>query len=107
MKYITDELDRPFFVLKKKDTFMSGSSFYSRIVSPFLRRLPLVGTRLDMALIAFHADLQFADSVYSDSGGRIFPMKKLRSSFAAWIPIPSGLPENSCAGSTGVRGTDS
>ena len=39
-----------------------------------------------MALIAFHADLQFAASEYSDSGGRIFSDAELAEIFAGLDP---------------------
>lgn len=65
---------------------MSIESFYAKVLSPFLRTLPL-GTRLDMALIAFYADLQFTDSVYSDSSGnRIFSDSEIEDIFRGMDP---------------------
>ena len=60
---------------------MGIRAFYAEKISPLLRSLPW-GSRLDMALIAFHADLQFAASEYSDSGGRIFADAELEEIFA-------------------------
>ncbi|MBQ9502960.1 MAG: hypothetical protein IJU70_12455 [Lentisphaeria bacterium] len=57
-------------------------SAYAKVLSPFLRSLPL-GRRFDMALIAFHADLQFADSSYSDFGNnRIFSDAEVEEIFS-------------------------
>ena len=46
---------------------MGINSFYASVVSPFLRKTNF-GERLDMALIAFNANLQFACFMYADSG---------------------------------------
>ena len=60
---------------------MGIESFYAKVLSPFLQGLPL-GTRLDMALIAFHADLQFFDSVYSAAGNnKIFSDSEIEEIF--------------------------
>ena len=65
---------------------MGFGSFYAKVISPFLRTLPL-GTRIDMALIAFHADLKFTDSVYSDSGNnRIFSDDEIEELFRGMDP---------------------
>ena len=65
---------------------MGLGSFYAEVISPFLRSLPL-GTRIDMALIAFHADLQFTDSIYSDSGNnRIFSDDEIEELFRGMDP---------------------
>ena len=65
---------------------MGLESFYAKVLSPFLRTLPL-GTRIDMALIAFHADLQFTDSVYSDSGtSKIFSDAEIEDIFQGMDP---------------------
>lgn len=50
---------------------MGINSFYASVVSPFLRKTNF-GERLDMALIAFNANLQFACFMYADSGSKIF-----------------------------------
>ena len=60
---------------------MGIHAFYAKKISPLVRSLP-GGSRLDMALIAFHADLQFAASAYSDSGSRIFSDAELAEIFA-------------------------
>lgn len=60
---------------------MGINAFYAEKISPLLHSFSL-GRRLDMALIAFHADLQFASSAYSDSGGRIFSDAEIRELFS-------------------------
>lgn len=50
---------------------MGLSSFYAKRLSPFLRST-VIGERLDMALVAFNANLQFAGFIYANSGGKIF-----------------------------------
>ena len=60
---------------------MSFATFYAEKISPLLSATRF-GRRLDMAAIAFHAELQFAASEYSDSGGRIFTDAELEEIFS-------------------------
>lgn len=60
---------------------MGMAAFYAKNISPLLRATSF-GRRLDMAAVAFNADLQFAASEYSDSGGRIFTDAELEEIFS-------------------------
>lgn len=60
---------------------MGFNSFYAEVVSPFLRSTTL-GERLDMALIAFKANLQFAVFMYAQSGGKIFSEAEIEEIFS-------------------------
>ena len=60
---------------------MDINSFYAEVLSPFLRKTSL-GERLDMAFIAFHANLQFAEFRYANSGGKIFSDGEIEEVFA-------------------------
>lgn len=68
---------------------MGLSSFYAKKLSPFLRST-VIGERLDMALVAFNANLQFAGFIYANSGGKIFSDMEIEEIF-------SGLDEKSVA----------
>ena len=68
---------------------MGLSSFYAKRLSPFLRST-VIGERLDMALVAFNANLQFAGFIYANSGGKIFSDMEIEEIF-------SGLDEKSVA----------
>ena len=59
---------------------MGIHSFYASVLSPFIRSLPL-GERLDMALVAFNANFQFAVSIYAASGSRIFSDREVGEIF--------------------------
>lgn len=59
---------------------MGISSFYASTLSPFLRKTEL-GKRIDMALIAFNANLQFARFMYAESDGRIFSESEIEELF--------------------------
>ena len=60
---------------------MGINAFYANTLSPFLRKTEL-GKRIDMALIAFNANLQFARFVYAESGGRIFEEREIEELFS-------------------------
>ena len=60
---------------------MGINSFYAATISPFLRKTE-IGKRIDMAFIAFHANLQFARFMYAESGGRIFSDREIEELFA-------------------------
>lgn len=59
---------------------MGINSFYASKLSPWLRKTEL-GKRIDMALIAFNANLQFARFMYAESGGRIFSENEIDELF--------------------------
>ena len=59
---------------------MGINSFYASIVSPFLRKTE-IGERIDMALVAFNANLQFARFMYAESGGHIFSESEIDELF--------------------------
>ena len=59
---------------------MGLSSFYAEVISPFLRSTTF-GEKLDMALVAFNANLQFAGFMYANSGGRIFTDAQIEAIF--------------------------
>ena len=59
---------------------MGFNSFYAASISPFLRKTEL-GKRIDMALIAFKANLQFARFMYAESGGRMFSESEIEELF--------------------------
>ena len=69
---------------------MGMAAFYAKKISPLLCSTPF-GRRLDMAAIAFNADLQFAASEYSDSGSRIFTDAELEDIFAGLDPASLAL----------------
>ena len=50
---------------------MGLSSFYVKNLSPWLRKTSF-GERLDIALVAFNANLQFPIFIYANSGSKIF-----------------------------------
>lgn len=60
---------------------MSFNRFYAEILSPWLRR-SVLGEKLDMALVAFNANLQFAGFAYANSGGKIFSPDEIRELFS-------------------------
>jgi len=55
--------------------------FYASVISPFLRSTTF-GERLDAALVAFNANLQFAGFMYARSGGTIFSDSEIEEIFA-------------------------
>ena len=59
---------------------MGLGSFYADKLSPLLRK-SMLGERIDMALIAFNANLQFARFLYAESGGRIYSDRELEEIF--------------------------
>ena len=59
---------------------MDINSFYASVISPFLRKTTL-GERIDMAFIAFHANLQFAEFLYANSGSKIYSDSELENIF--------------------------
>ena len=59
---------------------MMFESFYANVLSPVLRRT-ILGERLDMALVAFHANLQFAGFIYANSGSKIFSEAEIEEIF--------------------------
>jgi hypothetical protein len=69
---------------------MGIAAFYAEKISPLLGATSF-GRRLDMAAIAFNADLQFAASEYSDSGGRIFTDAELEEIFSGLDPASLAL----------------
>ena len=59
---------------------MGVKSFYAQKLSPLIRALP-GGERVDMALVAFNANLQFISSLYANSGSRIFTDEQIDEIF--------------------------
>ena len=60
---------------------MGINAFYAATVSPWLRKTEL-GERLDMALVAFNANLQFVRFMYAESGSRIFSEQEIAGIFS-------------------------
>lgn len=64
---------------------MNIYSFYASKISPWLRRTEF-GERLDIALVAFNANLQFSNSIYTKSGGKIYSGSELMDIFPELDP---------------------
>ena len=56
------------------------SSFYVKNLSPWLRKTSF-GERLDIALVAFNANLQFPILIYANSGSKIFTEAEIEELF--------------------------
>ena len=59
---------------------MGLSSFYVKNLSPWLRKTSF-GERLDIALVAFNANLQFPILIYANSGSKIFTEAEIEELF--------------------------